>query len=387
MSGNKRGSSFDILFDQDQEYSNTKRMKFDSTKKSDLIKAEQIESTNMQHIQPNSGATMLEPMTSSEQILLKEIDDISNTDLLLEESFYSPMFKIRTTDQGGPSPFQCSLCPEVFKFYASLLCHLKVVHENPERNYEDKNEVKMEPLEEFRDFPCDFCEATFPNNIQRLWHTRNSHGIQNVYDSKKQEPKRKKVKLKIILKKSGASKKGIEAAKDLKKQLIEMKRQSLENHFQMANDVNPNIFQCSFCSDHKPVNQLKKLESHMSSIHPESYKTKPGLLCLACSDSKSKFNSIQELYEHVQSMHPIVYQPFRCQYCRFGTKLRDQWIYHKLTEHGTMHHFKCERCNIKCFTEEEMKNHEMREHPKTDSDSIEDQDGKKEGENQTTVDI
>ena len=96
MSGNKRGSSFDILFDQDQEYSNTKKMKFDSTKKSDLIKAEQIESTNMQHIQPDSGSTMLEPMTSSEQILLKEIDDISNTDLLLEESFFSPMFKIRT---------------------------------------------------------------------------------------------------------------------------------------------------------------------------------------------------------------------------------------------------------------------------------------------------
>ncbi len=85
MSGNKRGSSFDILFDQDQEYSNSKKMKFDSTKKSDLIKAkaEQIESTNMQHMQPDSGATMLEPMTSS--ILLKEIDDISNTDLLLEE--------------------------------------------------------------------------------------------------------------------------------------------------------------------------------------------------------------------------------------------------------------------------------------------------------------
>ena len=96
MSGNKRGSSFDILFDQEQEYSNTKKMKFDSTKKSDLIKAEQIESTNMQHIQPISGATMLEPMTSSEQILMKEIDDISNTDLLLEESFFSPIFKIRT---------------------------------------------------------------------------------------------------------------------------------------------------------------------------------------------------------------------------------------------------------------------------------------------------
>merc|ERR1712051_560099 len=47
-------------------------------------------------MQPDPGVTMIEPMTSSEQILLKEIDDISNTDLLLEESFFSPMFKIRT---------------------------------------------------------------------------------------------------------------------------------------------------------------------------------------------------------------------------------------------------------------------------------------------------
>ena len=112
MSGNKRESSFDILFDQDQEYSNTKKMKFDSTKKSDLIKAEQIDSTNMQHMQPNSGATMLEPiMTSSEQILLKEIDDISNTDLLLEESFFSPMFKIRTGRSFSEALFLASTNP------------------------------------------------------------------------------------------------------------------------------------------------------------------------------------------------------------------------------------------------------------------------------------
>ena len=122
MSGNKRGSSFDILFDQDQEYSNTKKMKFDSTKKSDLIKAEQMESTNMQHMQPNSGATMLEPiMTSSEQILLKEIDDISNTDLLLEESFFSPMFKIRTGKSISEALILASTNPQYDRrFYIEL---------------------------------------------------------------------------------------------------------------------------------------------------------------------------------------------------------------------------------------------------------------------------
>ena len=54
--------------------------------------------------------------------------------------------------------------------------------------------------------------------ILRTWHTKNSHGIQNV-QTKRQEPKRKKVKLKIIVKKDGESKKGKEVAKEFKKQL------------------------------------------------------------------------------------------------------------------------------------------------------------------------
>ena len=126
MSGNKRGSSFDILFDQDQEYSNSKKMKFDSTKKSDLIKAEQIESTNMQS---NSGATMLESMTSSEQILLKEIDDISNTDLLLEESLFSPMFKIRTGKSISEALILSSTNPKYdVRFYIELqVQYMKIV--------------------------------------------------------------------------------------------------------------------------------------------------------------------------------------------------------------------------------------------------------------------
>ena len=68
--------------------------------------------------------------------------------------------------------------------------------------------------------------------ILRTWHTKNSHGIQNV-QTKRQEPKRKKVKLKIIVKKDGESKKGKEAAKELKKQLIQMKRNSGEGQKNM----------------------------------------------------------------------------------------------------------------------------------------------------------
>ena len=150
MAGIKREISYqnEGLFDFDQP--NAKKPKHENT---------------VLHQNTDVGP-ILEPMTSSEQILLKEIDAISqNADLILEGSFFSPIFKI-LPDQ-GPRPFQCSLCQEVFKFYASLICHVKVVHENLER-HEDFSGVKMEPLEEFRDFPCDFCEATFPNNIQRF---------------------------------------------------------------------------------------------------------------------------------------------------------------------------------------------------------------------------
>ena len=65
------------------------------------------------------------------------------------------------------------------------------------------------------------------------------------------------------MKKDGESKKGKEAAKELKKQLIQMKRNSGEGQIGMSNDMNPNIFQCGLCLHHNPVNQLTKLESHM----------------------------------------------------------------------------------------------------------------------------
>ena len=180
---------------------------------------------------------MMDTITSSEQILIREIDEISPGNSI--DPLYSSFFKI-LTDQ-SPNPFQCSLCPEMFKFHASLICHVKIVHENLERfQNNDEVSVKLEPLEEFRDFPCDFCEATFPNSVQRSWHTKNSHGIQNIYSNR--VSKRKKIKLKIILKKSGPTKKGTEAVKNLKKKIIEMKQRCDTGHFQMTNDVNPNIF-------------------------------------------------------------------------------------------------------------------------------------------------
>ena len=117
MAGIKREMSYhnDGLFDYDQPHS----------KKSKNENAVLEQTTDV--------GSILEPMTSSEQILLKEIDAISqNTDLILEDSFFSPIFKI-LPDQ-GPRPFQCSLCQEMFKFYASLICHVKVAHENLERH-------------------------------------------------------------------------------------------------------------------------------------------------------------------------------------------------------------------------------------------------------------
>ena len=157
----------------------------------EMVKLDHIETC---HLHRMSDGPILDPMTSSEQIILKEIDD------MMEDTFISPMFKIN--DQ--TNPFQCSICPESFKFYVSLVCHIKVAHDNMDRQDDAVAPVKMEPLEEY---PCDFCEATFPNNDQRIWHTKNSHGIENAYKVENTKNKQK-VKLKIILKRNGKTSQG-----------------------------------------------------------------------------------------------------------------------------------------------------------------------------------
>ena len=77
---------------------------------------------------------------------------------------------------------------------------------------------------------------------------------------------------------------------------------------------------------------------YITSFHPETHKSKPGLVCLACSEAKfggkRLFTTIRELFDHTQLLHPTLYQPFRCAYCRFGTKSKQEWINHKLTKHG-----------------------------------------------------
>ena len=296
-----------------------------------------------QEIDENLSQKISENMAPSTEIILKKVEDSSS-----EETFLTPQYKIVK----GSKPFQCSLCLEVFKFHASLICHIRLSHENPVKNC-----IKMEPLEEF---PCDFCPATFPDSDQRNWHTEHSHGIENFYPSMP-KTKSKKVKLRLVVKKQASKN-----SKKLKKELLDMQKYSNENGYQMVNDVNPKIFQCLLCDGHKPVDALKKLQNHLTNFHEG--KSEKVLHCLACSDMKEDriFNSIKSLYQHLQSVHPYVYQPFRCFHCRFGTKSRKDLLKHKKSEHGTLPHFKCDHCGAKFFNLQEKENHLEREHENKD---------------------
>ena len=68
---------------------------------------------------------------------------------------------------------------------------------------------------------------------------------------------------------------------------------------------------------------------------------------------------------------------FRCPYCSFGAKSRSQWLDHKMTEHGNMAHFSCEKCKVKCLTKEEMENHVTREHIKDNNSGLDEKEDKK----------
>ena len=96
------------------------------------------------------------------------------------EAFSATLFRLDVSERRSSSnPYECALCYKTFKFYFSMICHLKINHTiTDQKSIKTAQAVKMEPLE---DYPCDFCEATFPNNAQRNWHVANSHDVENYF--------------------------------------------------------------------------------------------------------------------------------------------------------------------------------------------------------------
>ena len=276
------------------------------------------------------------------------------------EAFSATLFRLNTSERRSSSnPYECALCYKTFKFYFSMICHLKINHTiTNQKPNKVSQAVKMEPLE---DYPCDFCEATFPNNAQRNWHVANSHGVENYFLDEPPAPKkRKKVKIKILLQEQ----KPVNDVHAMKTILEDMS-EKLEGNNDMFTDVNPRIFKCAMCPEHKPVDQMKKLYLHMTNVHPK-YDFKGsifGLQCLACSKGQDRnFVSIKQLHQHMESVHPRIYQPFRCVSCSYGTKTRVDLTRHRKIVHANAAFYRCSECKVKFFNEEDRDDHKNREH-------------------------
>ena len=271
------------------------------------------------------------------------------------EAFSATLFRLNTSERKSSNPYECALCYKTFKFYFSMICHLKINHTNQEQK--KAVAVKMEPLE---DFPCDFCEATFPNNTQRNWHVANSHGVENYFLDEPPAKKRKKIKVKILLQES----KPVQDVHAMKNTLEAM-AENLEGNNDMFTDVNPRIFKCAMCPTHKPVDQMKKLYLHMTNVHPK-YDFKGsifGLQCLACSKGQDRnFVSVKQLHQHMENLHPRIFQPFRCLFCFYGTKTREDLMRHRKIVHANVALYKCTECKVKFFNEEDRDEHKNREH-------------------------
>ena len=320
--------------------------------------------------------SLTEPLPSNEKVTISEIS-VSGAKESKENEKPTVISSSFTINEREKNPFSCKLCSGSFQFYASLVCHIKLVHQNYEKREKAALNIKMEPALE--EFPCDFCDATFPNNSQRNWHVKISHGIENFYPTETAKSSSiplpvKKIKLKIFVKKEGNTKSGKMAAKELKQELFVFKKAS-EKGQTMNNDVNSNIFKCARCPDHQPVSQLKKLQFHMTSTHPKCKSNDNSFLCLACSedDENRYFQSLKKLYQHACMVHDEIYQPFRCNFCQFGTKLKSDLISHKRFEHAILTQFKCDKCPTKFLTLKEANSHFIREHLKSEKDKTDEE--------------
>jgi hypothetical protein len=149
------------------------------------------------------------------------------------------MIKIRGDEQ---LPFQCSECSLSFKFYLSLIFHLRLDHEGrnlandpaePETILKeaqpDHHGVKSEPMDpDTLSFPCQYCESQFFNEEHRTWHYETAHSVYNsvkvvnepeILREKKREAEveemqlKRRLKIKIVVKKNAPIQGGQVAAR------------------------------------------------------------------------------------------------------------------------------------------------------------------------------
>ena len=252
------------------------------------------------------------------------------------------------------TPFCCKLCPEQFRFFYSLACHIRLNHGKASEKVPTKR------------IKCELCHQKFKTQMAKTDHINSKHSghkgdftTRNNFDEYLRNPE---LILKIIVKENAPLAKGHVAAKTLNREFIDTK-QKIQGVDNMLNTENPDAFECGVCQNNKfSKNSLSALTKHVHNSHKKEFSVN----CLICNQSQLK--TIEELKTHLAEKHSRVYQNYRCLYCQFGTDSTRSLTHHKKVHHLSQAIYKCDYCPTRFFHEQHKNGHILRDHP--DSESV-----------------
>ena len=252
------------------------------------------------------------------------------------------------------TPFCCKLCPEQFRFFYSLACHIRLNHGKA---------LEKVPTKRIQ---CELCHQIFKTQMAKTDHINSKHSghkgdftTRNNFDEYLRNPE---LILKIIVKENAPLAKGHVAAKTLNREFIDTK-QKIQGVDNMLNTENPDAFECGVCQNNKfSKNSLSALTKHVHNSHKKEFSVN----CLICNQSQLK--TIEELKIHLAEKHSRVYQNYRCLYCQFGTDSTRSLTHHKKVHHLSQAIYKCDYCPTRFFHEQHKNGHILRDHP--DSESV-----------------
>ena len=252
------------------------------------------------------------------------------------------------------TPFCCKLCPEQFRFFYSLACHIRLNHGKASEKVPTKR------------IQCELCHQKFKTQMAKTDHINSKHSghkgdftTRNNFDEYLRNPE---LILKIIVKENAPLAKGHVAAKTLNREFIDTK-QKIQGVDNMLNTENPDAFECGVCQNNKfSKNSLSALTKHVHNSHKKEFSVN----CLICNQSQLK--TIEELKIHLAEKHSRVYQNYRCLYCQFGTDSTRSLTHHKKVHHLSQAIYKCDYCPTRFFHEQHKNGHILRDHP--DSESV-----------------
>lgn len=258
---------------------------------------------------------------------------------------------IRIFSNPAEKHFACILCSEKFKFFLSLIFHLRTIHGNSDAM-----------IKEVR---CEICQEKLTDERAKLRHINDIHyGRQgnNITHGNVGEFSKPHTLIKIRVK-NLPSQKDLFAARTVRNQLIDLKVQSKVKGQLMKSQVNEECGKCLKCE--RPFKSYNECAYHLQKTHKKTNRKpeEPLIACSACTENEENmFKNAVQFGKHLDEFHACDFPNFRCNFCYLGFTNMLDLMNHKKGLHPTTPHYKCEDCGFKFFDKSVLDSHCLREH-------------------------